>query len=85
MRTLKLIYRSEQELQAYLSEHRLNIEFLGIPQLCKSKEKSTLAVKVHRIQFDEKSEKSTETIVREHIKLSNQKYDEIYSRYEQAL
>ncbi|MGI5310810.1 hypothetical protein [Rheinheimera sp. WS51] len=54
-------------------------------KLCKSKEQSTLAVKVHRIQFDEKSEKSTETIVREHIKLSNQKYDEIYSRYEQAL
>lgn len=54
-------------------------------KLCKSEEQSTLAVAVHRMQFDEKSEKSTETIVREHIKLSKQKYDEIYIRYEQAL
>lgn len=54
-------------------------------KLCKSKEQNTLSVTKSRMQYDEKSEKSTEIIVREHIKVSKKEYDEIYSRYEQAL
>lgn len=54
-------------------------------KLCKSKEKNTLSITRSDFQFDAKLEKSTETTVREHIQLSKQEYDEIYSLYEKAL
>jgi hypothetical protein len=54
-------------------------------KLCKSKEQNTLSITKTSMKFDEETEKSTETIVHEHIKISKKDYQSIYRSYEKAL
>lgn len=54
-------------------------------KLCKSKEQNMLSVTKTKKKFEGETDNSTETIVREYIKLSKKEYQSIYRGYEKAL